>query len=105
MARPGGSELLGGQRGSGRTRTALPWQVGQQRPDGVSGWLQPRGSQGRRLQVTKPPRQVHTLQGSRGSRNSWLLRYDSPRYSQPWREDRERQGRVQKGVRGQRSSF
>lgn len=44
------------------------------------------------------------LQGSRGSGNSWLLRYDSPRYSQPWREDRESQERGQKGVRGQRSS-
>ena len=59
-------------RGSGRA--GLPWQVGQQCPAWVSGWLQPRGSQGRRLQVTKPPRQVHRLQGSWGSGNSWLLR-------------------------------
>lgn len=62
----------GVEKGSGRA--GLPWQVGQQCPDGVSGWLQPRGSQGRRLQFTKPPRQVHRLQGSRGSGKSWLLR-------------------------------
>jgi hypothetical protein len=52
----------------------LPWQVGQQCSGTMSGWLQAGGSQGRRVQVTKPPRQVHRLQASRGSGNSWLLR-------------------------------
>lgn len=65
------SRPLGAPAGAG---DGLPWQVGQQCPGRVSGWLQPRGSQGRRPQVTKPPRQAHRLQGSRGSRNSWLLR-------------------------------
>lgn len=71
-----GSGLLEVQkgRGGGRAGIALPWQVGQQCPDGMSGWLQPRGSQGLRPQVTKPSRQVHRLQGARGSGNSWPLR-------------------------------
>lgn len=74
VARPGDSGLLRVEKGRWEEGAALPWQMGQQCPDGVTGWLQPRGSQGWRLQVTKPPRQVHRLQGSRGSGNSWLLR-------------------------------
>lgn len=74
VARPDDSGLLGVQKGQWNRSAALPWQVGQQCPDGMTGWLQPGGAQGLRLQVTKPSRQVHRLQGSRGSGNSWLLR-------------------------------